>query len=132
MQFIELITLIICLSPAAMARTRSLSDRLPFAGNCDNPSFKAHEALSTPRGTCPASFYPILLQMTKCAFFLYSRRPEDVPPYPSNGIPSLQPDPSDACDFWNVYLAAFPDLGEQAKEDPSLRLKFSKLKYFNI
>ncbi|KAJ4861537.1 hypothetical protein T069G_02491 [Trichoderma breve] len=115
-----------------MARTRSLSDRLPFASNCDNPAFKAHETLRTPRGICPASFYPILLQMAKCAFFLSSRRPEDVPAYPSNGIPSLQPDPSDACDFWNVYLAAFPDLGEQAKEDPSLRLKISKLKYSKV
>lgn len=100
MRFIELITLIICLSLAAMARTRSLSDRLPFAGNCDNPAFKAYETLSTPRGTCPDSFYPILLQMTKCAFFLSNRRPGDVPAYPSNGVPSLQPDPSDACDFW--------------------------------
>ncbi|KAL6806494.1 hypothetical protein GGI42DRAFT_352308 [Trichoderma sp. SZMC 28013] len=115
-----------------MGRTHNLSDRLTLEGTCDNCAFKAHENLSTPRGTCAASFYPILLQMTKCAFFLSSRRVEDVPAYPSNGIPSLQPDPSDVCDFWNVSLAAFPDLGEQAKEDPSLRLKFSRLKYAKI
>lgn len=33
---------------------------------------------------------------------------------------------------YSVSLAAFPDLGEQAKEDPSLRLKFSRLKYAKI
>ncbi|PNP60067.1 hypothetical protein THARTR1_00091 [Trichoderma harzianum] len=135
-----------------MGRTYNLSDRLTFRGNCDNPAFKAHENLRTPRGTCPASFYPILLQLTKCAFFLSSRRAEDVPAYPSNGVSSLQPDPSDVCDFWksvsplggldgnemtdmneySVYLAAFPDLGEQEKQDPSLRLKFSRLKYAKI
>ncbi|PKK44389.1 hypothetical protein CI102_12408 [Trichoderma harzianum] len=127
MRLFELITFIAYLSSAAMARTHNFSERI--GGNCDNPAFKAHEALSTPRGACPASFYPILLQMTKCAFFLSNRRPGDVPAYPSNGVPSLQPDPSDACDFWNVYLAAFPDLGEKAKEDPSFRHKFSRLKY---
>ncbi|KAM6481601.1 hypothetical protein HDV62DRAFT_391178 [Trichoderma sp. SZMC 28011] len=127
MRFIELITFIACLSSAAMAKTHNFSERI--GGNCGNPAFKAHETLSTPRGACPASFYPILLQMTKCAIFLSNRRPGDVPAYPSNGVPSLQPDPSDACDFWNVYLAAFPDLGEKAKEDPSFRHKFSRLKY---
>ncbi|KAL6696823.1 hypothetical protein J3F84DRAFT_309658 [Trichoderma pleuroticola] len=132
MRLLELITFISCLSPAVMGRSYNLSDRLTFRGNCDNPAFKAHENLRTPRGTCPASFYPILLQLTKCAFFLSSRRAEDVPAYPSNGVSSLQPDPSDVCDFWNVYLAAFPDLGEQEKQDLSLRLKFSRLKYAKI
>ncbi|KAK4081108.1 uncharacterized protein Triagg1_2640 [Trichoderma aggressivum f. europaeum] len=142
----ELTTLVTFLSLAVIART------LNFSGICDNAAFKARETLSTPRGTCPSFFYPILLQMTKCAFYLASRRPEDVPAYPSNGIPSLQPDPSDVCDFWkwvcdssvscknemtdvrkySVYLAAFPDLDEEAKEDPSVRLKFSRLKYEKI
>ncbi|KAL7907248.1 hypothetical protein GGI35DRAFT_455858 [Trichoderma velutinum] len=129
MRLLKVIAFIACLPSAAMARTHNLSDRLTFMGDCDNAAFKAHENLSTPRGTCPASFNPILLQMTHCAFFLSSRRAEDVPAYPSDGIPSLQPGPADVCDFWNVYLAAFPDLGEQAKQDPSFRHKFSRLKY---